>query len=41
MLGKTKMGIAAAMMLLIVATAPTVLCLGYLTQNAQSRLLSV
>lgn len=33
---KTKVGIAAAMVLLAVATAPAVLCLGYLAQNTQN-----
>jgi hypothetical protein len=32
---KIKVGIAAAMVLLAVATAPAVLCLGYLAQNIQ------
>lgn len=36
MLGKTKVGIAAAMVLLAVAIAPTVLCLGYLVQSTQT-----
>jgi hypothetical protein len=36
MFGKTKVGIAAAMVLLAIATAPAVLCLGYLAQNTQT-----
>ena len=36
MSGKAKVAIAAAMMLLIVASSPAVLCLDYLAQNSQA-----
>jgi hypothetical protein len=34
--GRAKFGIAAVMMLLVLATAPAVLCLSYLAQNIQA-----
>jgi hypothetical protein len=36
MASRAKFGIAAVMMLLVVATAPAVLCLGYLAQSTQA-----
>src|SRR4051794_23852051 len=36
MASRAKFGIAAVMMLLVVATAPAVLCFGYLAQSTQA-----
>src|SRR5512133_1256132 len=36
MLGRAKVGIAAVMLLVAVATTPAMLCLGYLAQNTHS-----